>query len=39
MKFSKTKSGTLSNKYGINYDSTLETLVFMWGEHRFYILF
>jgi hypothetical protein len=39
MRFVKTKSGTVSNKYGINYDSNLETLTFMWGEHRFFIFF
>lgn len=39
MKFSKTKSTTLLKKYGIYYDSIVKTLVFMWSEHRFYILF
>lgn len=39
MKFSKTKSTTLLKKYGIYYDSIVKTLVIMWNERRFYILF
>ena len=39
MRFVKTKSETLFKKYGFHYEYTLKTLVFMWSEYRFYILF
>ena len=39
MRFLKTKSTTYIIKYGFHYERTLKTLVFMWGKHRFYIIF
>jgi hypothetical protein len=38
MRFVKIKS-TIYSKYGFHYERSLKTLVFMWGKHRFYILF